>query len=159
MPYPICSVVAVFKMLIRILNTLRSRIWDMVLFLFSDYLNLWFNNMECARRLWFLIGELFHHEKIFFSGNFYSSDCLVLITNSKLVISNHRLLGNPLIPIQALNTNFHLEPNSRKAKIWYRRKCDVGASKNAGQAFSTKRLSSHFLIYQIFAFRLFSPSN
>jgi hypothetical protein len=25
----------VFKMLIRILNTLRSRIWDMVLFLFS----------------------------------------------------------------------------------------------------------------------------
>ena len=37
-PYPICSVVAVFKMLIRILNMLRSRIWDMVLFLFSDYL-------------------------------------------------------------------------------------------------------------------------
>ncbi|WP_349088816.1 hypothetical protein [Anaerobutyricum soehngenii] len=28
-----------FKMLIRILNTLRSRIWDRVLFLFSDYLN------------------------------------------------------------------------------------------------------------------------
>ena len=27
-------------MLVRILNTLRSRIWDMVLFLFSDYLNL-----------------------------------------------------------------------------------------------------------------------
>ena len=39
MPYPICSVVAVFKMLVRILNTLRSRIWDMALFLFSDYLN------------------------------------------------------------------------------------------------------------------------
>ena len=37
MPYPICSVVAVFKMLIRILSTLRSRIWDMVWFLFSDY--------------------------------------------------------------------------------------------------------------------------
>ena len=36
-PYPICSVVAVFKMLIRILNTLRSRIWDMVLFLFSVF--------------------------------------------------------------------------------------------------------------------------
>ena len=34
-PYPICSVVAVFKMLIRILNTLRSRIWDMAVFLFS----------------------------------------------------------------------------------------------------------------------------
>ncbi|WP_209301562.1 hypothetical protein [Anaerobutyricum soehngenii] len=26
-----------FKMLSRILNTLRSRIWDMVFFLFSDY--------------------------------------------------------------------------------------------------------------------------
>ena len=35
-PYPICFVVAVFKMLIRILNTLRSRIWDMILFLFSS---------------------------------------------------------------------------------------------------------------------------
>ena len=35
--HPICSVVAVFKMLVRILNTLRSRIWDMVFFLFSDY--------------------------------------------------------------------------------------------------------------------------
>ena len=51
-PYPICSVVAVLKMLIRLLNTLRSRIWDMPVFLFSDYLNLWFNSMECARRLW-----------------------------------------------------------------------------------------------------------
>ena len=34
MSYPICSVVAVFKMLTRILNPLRSRIWDMTLFLF-----------------------------------------------------------------------------------------------------------------------------
>ncbi|WP_280835908.1 hypothetical protein [Anaerobutyricum soehngenii] len=29
-----------FKMLIRILNTLRSRRWDMVVFLFSSTLNL-----------------------------------------------------------------------------------------------------------------------
>ena len=36
-PYSICSVVAVFKMLVRILNTLRSRIWDMVWFLFSVF--------------------------------------------------------------------------------------------------------------------------
>nr|WP_296118876.1 hypothetical protein [uncultured Anaerobutyricum sp.] len=41
-----------FKMLVRILNALRSRIWDMVLFLFSDYLNLRFNSMECVSRLW-----------------------------------------------------------------------------------------------------------
>ena len=32
--HPICSVVAVFKMLIRILNTLRSRIWDVLFFSF-----------------------------------------------------------------------------------------------------------------------------
>ena len=37
LPYPICSVVAVLKMLIRILDTLRSRIWDVVLFLFSVF--------------------------------------------------------------------------------------------------------------------------
>ena len=37
LPYPICSVVAVFKMLIRILNTLPSHIWDMAVFLFSVY--------------------------------------------------------------------------------------------------------------------------
>ena len=63
------------------------------------------------------------------------------------LVNFHNLLGNPLIPIQDLNTNFLLEPKSRKAKIGYRRKCDVGANKNAGQAFSTKRLSSHFLFY------------
>ena len=39
MLYPICSVVAVFKMRIRILNTLPSRIWDITFSLFSDYLN------------------------------------------------------------------------------------------------------------------------
>ena len=37
MPYPICSIVAVIKMRIRILITLRSRIWDRAWFLFSDY--------------------------------------------------------------------------------------------------------------------------
>ena len=47
-PYPIRSVVAVFKMLIRILNTLRSRIWDMVLFLFSDYLKMCIRDREGA---------------------------------------------------------------------------------------------------------------
>ena len=34
-------------------------------------------------------------------------------------------------------------------------KCDVGANKNAGQAFSMPRLSSHFILYKISAFRLF----
>jgi len=40
----------------------------------------------------------------------------------------------------------HKKQKNRKAEIYYKRKCDVGASKNAGQAFSTKRLSSHFLL-------------
>ena len=71
----------------------------------------------------------------------------------------HNLLENPLIPIQDLNTNFLLEPNSRKAEISYIIQCDVGASKNAGQAFSTPRLSSHCIIYEISAFRLFTHSN
>ena len=39
-------------MLIRILNTLRSRIWDRVFFLFSGYLNLQLGNVECTRRIW-----------------------------------------------------------------------------------------------------------
>ena len=34
--YPFYSVVAVFKMLVCILNTLRRRIWDISFFLFSD---------------------------------------------------------------------------------------------------------------------------
>ena len=54
---------------------------------------------------------------------------------------------------------FHLAPKNRKAEIWYRIKCDVGASKNANQAFSTPRLSSQFILYQISAFRFFNPSN
>ena len=58
-----------------------------------------------------------------------------------------------------LNTNSLLEPKSRKAGILYIIPCDVGASKNAEQAFSTKRLSSHGIIYKISAFRFFTPSN
>ena len=78
---------------------------------------------------------------------------------NRSLIKKHRLLDNPLILIQDLNTNFHLEPKNRKLKIWDRRKCDVGASKNSKQAFSTPRLSSHFLLSQISSFRFFSPSN
>ena len=160
MPYPICSVVAVFKMLIRILNTLRSRIWDRALFLFSDYLNLWFHNMECARRLW-SSGKLnskgltlkllsFQHKSLI---------CYSYLMENFSLVNSHSLLDNPHLPIQDLNTNFHLEPKNRKLKIWDRRKCDIGASKNAKLAFSTPRLSSHFLLSQISSFRFFSPSN
>ena len=37
-------------------------------------------------------------------------------------------------------------------------KCDVGANKNAGQAFLFDP-TSHFILYQVSGFRLFSPSN
>ena len=147
-------------MLVRILNTLRSRIWDRVLFLFSDYLNLRFNNMECARRLW-SSGKLnfkgltlkllsFQHKSLI---------CYSYLMENFSLVNSHSLLDNPHLPIQDLNTNFHLEPKNRKLKIWDRRKCDVGASKNAKHAFSTPRLSSHFLLSQISSFRFFSPSN
>ncbi|WP_209300708.1 hypothetical protein [Anaerobutyricum soehngenii] len=43
-----------FKMLVRILNTLRSRIWDRAVFLFSAYLNPQSVRMRgLSRRLWF----------------------------------------------------------------------------------------------------------
>ena len=91
-------------------------------------------------------------------------------------MENHNFLENPLFfrklnVIQQKDAHFwgnsffctkswfHLEPKNRKPETLYRIKCDVGASKNASQAFSTKRLSSHFLFYQISAFRFFSPSN
>ena len=45
------------------------------------------------------------------------------------------------------NTDFHLAPKNRKEELLYRIGCDTGASKNAGQAFSTPRLSSHFILY------------
>ena len=68
------------------------------------------------------------------------------------LINSHNLLDNPLSPIQDLNTNFLLDPNSRKAEISYIIQCDVGASKNAEQAFSTPRLSSHFFYLKFLVF-------
>ena len=59
MPYPICSVVAVFMMLVRILNTLPSRIWDILFFLFSGYSKSTVGEMEFSRRLW-LSGKLIY---------------------------------------------------------------------------------------------------
>ena len=53
----------------------------------------------------------------------------------------------------------HLAPKNRKSETWYSIKCDVGANKNAGQAFSMPRLSSHFILYKVSGFRFFNPSN
>ena len=70
MIYPICSVVAVFKMLVRILNTLPSRIWDISFFLFSDYSKstVWQRGMyqkECINPLDF---NFLCEESIYFSN-------------------------------------------------------------------------------------------
>ena len=53
-------------MLIRILNTLRSRIWDMVLFLFSGYLNL---RLVKAQRSMVFIQIKAPDEEYFLMGN------------------------------------------------------------------------------------------
>ena len=129
MPYPICSVVAVFKMLIRILNTLPSRIWDMVLFLFSDYAK---STVEQR--------GMYQKDMTFREIKFERIDTFPL--------------DKPLIFL-SLKSWFHLEPTNKKAEILYRIECDVGANKNAGQAFSMPRLSSHSILYKISAFRLF----
>ena len=57
--YPFFSVVAVFMMLVRILNTLPSRIWDILFFLFSGYSKYTVGEMEFSRRLW-LSGKLIY---------------------------------------------------------------------------------------------------
>ena len=57
--YPFFSVVAVFMMLIRILNTLPSCIWEVLFFLFSGYLNLQLVKRRFSRRLW-LSGKLIY---------------------------------------------------------------------------------------------------
>ena len=70
---------------------------DMVFFLFSDYPK-------------FTVGE---------NGNSpegFDFHCYFLMENFSLV-NSHNLLGNPLIHIQNLNTNFHLESKHRKAEI------------------------------------------
>ena len=79
LPYPICSVVAVLKMLIRILDTLRSRIWDMDYFFFlcfgsrrNEFNSLWIEMGEksedyCLLRRYIIqkiIFSLFNEQEI-----------------------------------------------------------------------------------------------
>ena len=62
-------------------------------------------------------------ERLFINIVFYDFELWILAESVFLLQifilnKNHGLLGNPLIPIQDLNTNFHLEPKNRKPKIW-----------------------------------------
>ena len=82
---------------------------DMVFFLFSDYPK-------------FTVGENgnspegFDFHCYFLMENFSLVNSHNLLENFSLV-NSHNLLGNPLIHIQNLNTNFHLESKHRKAEI------------------------------------------
>ena len=58
-----------------------------------------------------------------------------------------------------LNNWFYLESTNRRTKILYELECDVRANKNADQAFSMQRLSSHSISYNIFVLRLFPLIN
>ena len=103
-----------------ILNTLRSLIWDRVFFLFSDYLNLQLVRMGIFQKDMTFQEVKFQETDIYNIRNSISSvgiSCYFLMENFSLV-NSHNLLGNPLIHIQNLNTNFHLEPKHRKAEIW-----------------------------------------
>ena len=85
-------------MLVRILNTLRSRIWDMVFFLFSDYAKSTVSeNGGLSRRLWELTREKFYigQEKI--NGIFIQSSEKVSPSGDVHSNENHRLLENPHI--------------------------------------------------------------
>ena len=86
--------------------------------------------MECARRLWssgklnskgltfklLYVTELLRNygkEKKLFISIVFCDFALWIFTPNE----NHSLLDNPLISIQDLNTNFHLEPKNRKPEI------------------------------------------
>ena len=61
-------------------------------------------------------------EKLFINIVFYDFELWILAESVFLLEifilnKNHSLLDNPLILIQDLNTNFHLEPKNRKPKI------------------------------------------
>ena len=147
-------------MLVRILNTLRSRIWDMVFFLFSDYPNPQLVRMGIAQKSMVFI-RMIISRKGYFLTRLYKNYIYLLLSYVWRIFLWLTLIIFWIIPSSSsnLNTNFLLEPNSRKAEISYIIQCDVGASKNAGQAFSMPRLSSHCIIYEISAFRFFTPLN
>ena len=74
--------------------------------------------MECARRLW-SSGKLnfkgltlkllsFQHKSLI---------CYSYLMENFSLVNSHRLLDNPHLPIQDLNTNFYLEPKNRKPEI------------------------------------------
>ena len=120
-------------------------------------------NVECTRRIWL-------SRKLIFKGLTFKLLHVVYTWNLNTIqqkcasfwrfssqIKASDFWGNSLF----FHTKswFHPAPKNRNPETLYKIKCDVGASKNAGQAFSTPRLSSHFILYKVSGFRLFNPSN
>ena len=110
-------------MLVRILNTLRSRIWDMVLFLFSDYIKLTVgeNWYFCLRKTWGFSKSLWISlEWISPEEDTFLLDCIKIISDVRWhpplsptfwrifsLVNSHNLLGNPLLfPTEIINLLF-----------------------------------------------------
>ena len=125
---------SVFKMRMSILNTATTeQMGCIICFFFLTILNLQLARMGISQKVMDFLWKL----------------------NPKGL--THFFWRNPLFfPHKILISS---GPINRNPKTLYRIKCDVGASKNAGQAFSTPRLSSHFILYNVSGFRFFNPSN
>ena len=110
MLYPICSVVAVLKMLVRILNTLRSRIWDRALFLFSDYLNPQLVRMGIAQRFMVFIRMNISRKGYFLTRlykNYIRCQMTPTLWGIFSLVNSHNLLASPLLfPTEITNLLF-----------------------------------------------------
>ena len=90
-----------------------------------------------------------------------SSFSLLLVKSEKIIFGRYifrassSLLISPPYPSTKTIEFIPCEAKTQKIKRIDHCKCNVRASKNAGQAFSTPRLSSHFLFYQISGFLSF----
>ena len=115
MIHSICSVVAVFKMLIRILNTLRSRIWD-VLF-FSGYSKSTVGENGDSPKVYTFYSDGNFQKKCVNPLGFNFPRIYNLLENFSLV-NSHNLLANPLLfPTEITNLLFVIKTNSRWNKI------------------------------------------
>ena len=102
---------AVFKMLVRILNTLRSRIWD-VLF-FSGYSKSTVGENGDSPKVYTFYSDGNFQKKCVNPLGFNFPRIYNLLENFSLV-NSHNLLANPLLfPTEITNLLFVIKTNSR----------------------------------------------
>ena len=133
------------KTLIRILSPLRSRIWDMVVFLFSVF---WLQKEWMQSSLGERRGR--DQKADAYSKSILSRRLFSLFNEQKnkggLTLGFAKQYQNKprpsaLFSLSSLNTIAFIPSGANKQKIKRidHSKCNVRASKNAGQAFSTQR--------------------